>query len=209
LPGLAQDAIGLYKQHKAEQEREKQRRFYAQQREARHKELELRKELLDKQLELEKMEEQKRQAEEEKRKYEQLTEEQKQIINLSQALNEAYYGFERDMTKDEACRSLVRAFLHFVMFFKEIQNVKSACIVDDETGEVIDGIEWIISLPWGQFLQDFNMLLKANPGWLEKYHVMMLSEVFGKEIIIDGAYQPITADEFQKCLVKITLGTET
>lgn len=204
LPGLARDAIGFFREQKAAKEREEQRRFYIQQREEQRKNLALQKEILDKQIELEKIKEQQRIAEEEKQKYERLTEEQKQVFNLSKALNEAYCGFEQDMTKDEACRSLVRAFLHFVMFIKEINTVKNArIIIDEETGKAIDGTEWIISLPWGQFLQDFNMLLKANPGWLEKYHVMMLSDAFGREIVVDGVYQPITAAEFQSCLVKI------
>lgn len=199
-PGIVRDVIGAVREHNAAKEREEQRRFYAQQREEQRKNLALQKEILDKQIELEKIKEQQRIAEEERQKYDRLTAEQKQVFNLSKALNDAYYGFEQDMTKDEACRSLVRAFLHFVMFLKEIQNVKNARIIDDETGEAIEGTEWIISLPWGQFLQDFNLLLKANPGWLKKYDVMMLSDAFDREIIVDGVYQPITATEFQNCL---------
>lgn len=202
LPGLARDAIGFFREQKAVKEREEQRKFYIQQKEEQRKNLALQKEILDKQIELEKIKEQQRIAEEERQKYEMLTAEQKQVFNLSKALNEADYGFEQDMTKDEACRSLVRAFLHFVMFLKEIQNVKNARIIDDETGEAIEGTEWIISLPWSQFLQDFNLLLKANPGWLKKYDVMMLSDTFDREIIVDGVYQPITATEFQSCLNK-------
>lgn len=197
IPAIAQE---LWEEHKATKAREERRAALEEQRRI----AALRRDAAEKELELERLREQQRIAEEERQKYEQLTDEQKQVISLSKALNDAYRGFEQDMTKDEACRSLIRAFLHFVMFLKEIQNVKNARIIDDETGEMIAGAEWTASLPWGQFLQDFNLLLKANPGGLEKYHVMMLSDAFGREIIIDGVYQPITASEFEGCLRRIT-----
>ena len=197
IPAIAQELWEEHKVTKARKERravlEEQRRIAA-----------IRRDAAEKQLELERLKEKEREAEEKRQREAKLTNDQRQIISLATTLSEAHKGFIQDMTKDEACRSLIRAFVYFVMFIMEIQNVQQARIVDEETGEYIEGTEWIISLPWGEFLQHFNSLLKANPDMLQKSHAILLSDAFGREIISEGKYIPITAQELTGCLRKIT-----
>ena len=183
----------LWDEYKAEKAREKQKEIAALKRDA-----------LEKELELERLRAQKREAEEKKQREAKLSNDQRQIINLARTLSEAHNGFIRDMTKDEACKSLVRAFFYFVMFVMEIQNVQQARIRDEETGDYIDGAEWFAALPWGEFLQDFNLLLKANPSWLKGSQALILSEAFGRDVIVGDEYVPITGAELTSCLRRIT-----
>ena len=197
IPAIAQELWEEHKATKARKERrealEEQRRIAALQRDA-----------AEKQLELERLKAKEREAEEKRQREAKLTNDQRQIISLAKTLNEAHNGFIRDMTKDEACKSLVRAFIYFVMFIMEIQNVQQARIRDEETGDYIDGAEWFAALPWGEFLQDFNLLLKANPSWLKGSQALILSEAFGRDVIVEGEYVPITGAELTSCLRRIT-----
>ena len=197
LPAIAQE---LWQEHKAAKAREEHRIAQERQREI----AALRRDAAEKELELERLRIQEREAEEKRQKEAMLSPEQKHIISLSSSLEVAYSEYQRDITKEEACKSLTRAFIYFIMGIKELQNVKGARIVDEETGELVYGAEVLNNIAWSELLQHVNMLLKANPSWLSKTQTLMLSETFGREFILNGSYIPLRANELQECLVSIT-----
>ena len=203
----AKDLIGIGKEawmrHKYYKEKEKEREHQKALRELELKNAQEKKEAIQRQLELEQLKAKEREAEERRQQEEGLTQEQKQVLFFSNALCVANEEFEKDMTKEEACQKVISAFLHLIMCLKDIQDVKKARIVDDETGEMIPGTEWFCSLPWGVFLQNVNNLLVAHPEWLKQSQVLMLSEAFGREFIVSGKYEPMTAQELESCLVRI------
>ena len=190
----------LWQEHKDVMAREELRKAREEQREI----AAIKRDTLETQLEVEKLRANEREAAEKRQREARLTDDQRQVISLAKTLREAHNGFVQDMTKDEACRSLIRAFVYFVMFIMELQNIQQARIVDEETGEYIEGAEWFATLPWGEFLQDFNLLLKADPSLLQKSHAVLLSEAFGRDIIVEGDYLPITGEELTACLHRIT-----
>ena len=196
LPEVALGVIGLVQEHKAAKEREEQRQYNIRMQQ-------LRIENLEKERELEELRQRQREQEQREKELAAIPQERKQVMSMASVLNTAYDGFVEDMTKDEACKTLISAFIHLIMGIKEIQKLQHARIIDNDSREAIVGTDWLRTLPAGEILQSVNMLLKANPTWLEKYQVVMLSDIFGRDIISEGEYVPITGDELTECFLSV------
>ena len=202
-PDIIRDVVHVYKDTKARKQQKEIADARRAEALARRDAYLAKKEATAKELELEQFRAQQRAEEERRRKEAALSVEQRQIISHTKDLNEAYCNFLRDITKEEASRVLIRAMVNFV---SEINEVKYTRVVDAETGEYVYGAEIIQEIPWTEILQNVNALLNANPNWLSRTQIALLSETFGREFITDGIYKPLRASELQSCLTAITEG---
>lgn len=116
-------------------------------------------------------------------------------------LDEAYEKYVNDMTSEEAQRELLDIFILSAILCAKIRKLSNSRIRKngDIPGAYLEGKEVVEKLSTPEFLDSVNRILENNPSLLEEKSAS-LTEILGRNLIINGQYVPIENNKFKEAL---------
>lgn len=122
---------------------------------------------------------------------------------LPDEIDEAYKKHVHNMTSEEAQKELIDIFVLSAILSRKISKLSNARIRKDEgmIGEYIDGQKVIEKLSSAEFIDSVNVILENNRSLLDGRVSISLSEILGRNLVLDGQYVPIENNRFKEALV--------
>lgn len=102
----------------------------------------------------------------------------------------AYEQFTFNMTSEEAQKELLDAFVLYLISAKKLWKLSHANIVDG-AGEISTGQDLIDKLSSQPIIENVNALLESNPSLLDDWQTLALSDILGRELIVEDRFVPI------------------
>lgn len=102
----------------------------------------------------------------------------------------AYEQFTFNMTSEEAQKELLDAFVLYLISAKKLWKLSHANIVDGN-GEISIGQDLIDKLSSQPIIENVNALLESNPSLLDDWQTLALSDILGRELIVEDRFVPI------------------
>ncbi len=120
---------------------------------------------------------------------------------FSHVLDEKYERYKNDMTSQEAQRELLDIFILSALLAKKIRKLSNARIIinEDSPGEYLDGQKISERLTTPEFIGSINQILENNPQLMEE-KTTDLSEVLGRNLVLNGQYVPIEIGKFKEAM---------
>lgn len=104
----------------------------------------------------------------------------------------AYEQYSANMTSEEAQKELLDAFILYVLAVKKLNKVAHAKVTDSDEN-ITDGRSMIDKISAPVVIEKINNILEHNPGLLEEWQTIALSDILGgaltkedKLILING-----------------------
>ncbi len=111
----------------------------------------------------------------------------------------AYEQFSINMTREEAQKELLDAFVLYVLSAKKVWRVSHAKITDS-AGNITDGKAMIEKLSNPSLLESINRILEHNPSLLEEWQSIALTGILGHSVIENDRLIPIEGAQLRKAL---------
>lgn len=109
-----------------------------------------------------------------------------------QELDDTYENYATNMTSEEAQRELLDIFILSAMIAAKVKRLSNANIVDEQ--------DMIYRLTAPEYINGINRILQSNPELLEEKSAS-LSEILGRSLIMNGAYEPIKNNQLKERLL--------
>jgi hypothetical protein len=125
---------------------------------------------------------------------------------LFDEIDEAYKKYVNNMTSEEAQKELIDIFVLSAILTAKIRKLSNARIRKDGgmIAEYIDGQKVIEKLSSAEFIDSINGILENNRSLLDEKVSISLSEILGRNLVLDGQYVPIENNRFKEALVLTT-----
>ena len=121
-------------------------------------------------------------------------------IVMPDGLDAAYEQYSVNMTSEEAQKELLDAFVFYLLALKKLNRVANARIVD-AAGNITDGRAVIEKISTPEVIDKINAILEQNPGLLETWQSVALSDILGRSLTEDAQFVPIDSARFQQELL--------
>jgi hypothetical protein len=123
---------------------------------------------------------------------------------LSRELKESYEKYMNDMTSEEAQRELLDIFILSTLLIKKIRKLSNARIIKTEGAleEHLDGQKILESLTTPEYIGSINQILENNLQLMGEKTVY-LSELLGRNLVLNGQYVPIEIGKFKDAMKRI------
>lgn len=121
-------------------------------------------------------------------------------IVMPDGLDAAYEQYSVNMTSEEAQKELLDAFVFYLLALKKLNRVANARIVD-AAGNITDGRAVIEKISAPEVIDKINAILEQNPGLLEAWQSVALSDILGRSLTEDAQFVPIDSARFQQELL--------
>ncbi|HUN03698.1 MAG TPA: hypothetical protein PLS00_12640, partial [Niabella sp.] len=120
---------------------------------------------------------------------------------FSHELKEAYEKYMNDMTSEEAQRELLDIFILSTLLIKKIRKLSNARIIKNKgaLGEYLEGQKILESLTTPEYIGSINQILENNPQLMGEKTVY-LSELLGRNLVLNGQYVPIEIGKFRDAI---------
>jgi len=120
---------------------------------------------------------------------------------LPHELKESYEKYMNDMTSEEAQRELLDIFILSALLIKKIRKLSNARIIKNEgaPGEYLEGQKILESLTTPEYIGSINQILENNPQLMGEKTVY-LSEILGRNLVLNGQYVPIEIGKFKDAI---------
>lgn len=125
------------------------------------------------------------------------TKPQKNISTTDESFESTYEQYRINMTSEEAQKELIDIFVLTIMREKKMQRLRHAQI-QDASGQIVDGSDLVKKLADPSVIKSINSVLEKNPGLLGEMQETYLTEVLGRELIVNSRYVPIESVEIDK-----------
>lgn len=102
----------------------------------------------------------------------------------------AYEQFTFNMTSEEAQKELLDAFVLYLISAKKLWKLSHANIVDG-AGKISTGQDLIDKLSSQPIIENVNALLESNLSLLDDWQTLALSDILGRELIVEDRFVPI------------------
>jgi len=114
----------------------------------------------------------------------------------------AYEEYRINMTSDEVKKELIDIFVFSVIRAKKIWKVSHSNVLDAPglNCEYLEGKVLIERLCSPEVLDNINALLESKPALLEEWESMVLSNIVGHSLFMEGQFVPIESDSFKLAL---------
>lgn len=117
--------------------------------------------------------------------------------------DKAYRDYVVNMTSEEAQKEILDIFMLSVIRAKKMWKLSHAHITDFESGNYVEGMAIVERLSDTEIVESINGILESNPALLEEWESIALSDILGREIILNKQYIPIEESEFRKALIAL------
>lgn len=121
-------------------------------------------------------------------------------IVMPDGLDAAYEQYSVNMTSEEAQKDLLDAFVFYLLALKKLNRVANARIIDS-AGNITDGRAVIEKISAPEVIDKINAILEQNPGLLETWQSVALSDILGRSLTEDARFVPIDSARFQQELL--------
>ncbi len=120
---------------------------------------------------------------------------------LSLELDKKYEKYTNDMTSEEAQKELLDIFLLTAIIITKIRKLSNARIINNESlsREFIEGQQIVEKLTTPEYIISINQILENNPELLEEKKAD-LSDLLGRNLVINGQFVPIETGKFKEML---------
>lgn len=112
----------------------------------------------------------------------------------------AYEQYSENMTSEEAQKELLDAFILCVLAAKKLNKVAHAKVTNSD-GKTIDGRNLTDKISTPVVIEKINNILEHNPGLLEEWQTMALSDILGRTPFAEEKFIQIDGDKLQKSLM--------
>lgn len=129
----------------------------------------------------------------------------KEAASATEDFDNAYQYYAVNMTSEEAQKELLDIFMLSVIRAKKLWKLSHANIVgtDGASDQFIKGKAIMERLSNANVIGNINSILEENPMLLEEWELIALSNILGRELIVDKEYVPIGDNEFRKALTSL------
>lgn len=119
--------------------------------------------------------------------------------------DKAYEQFTINMTSEEAQKELLDIFMLSVIRAKKVWKLSHANIIDADnlSGQFVEGKEMVARLSDPDVISNINMMIEMKPDLLEEWESIALSDILGRDLIVDEQYVPIDNNKFKEALAYI------
>ena len=121
-------------------------------------------------------------------------------IEIPDGFDSAYEQYSVNMTSEEAQKDLLDAFVFYVLAIKKLNRVAKARIVDS-SGNITDGHAVIEKISAPEVIGKINTILERNPGLLETWQSVALSDIIGRNMAEETEFVPIDSKRFRQGLL--------
>ena len=112
----------------------------------------------------------------------------------------AYEQYSANMTSEEAQKELLDAFILYVLAVKKLNKVAHAKVTDSDEN-ITDGRSMIDKISAPVVIEKINNILEHNPGLLEEWQTIALSDILGGTLTKEDKLIPINGDKLQQGLL--------
>jgi len=125
-------------------------------------------------------------------------------VMFSRELKESYEKYMNDMTSEEAQRELLDIFILSTLLIKKIRKMSNARIIKTEGAleEHLEGQKILESLTTPEYIGSINQILENNLLLMEE-KTAYLSELLGRNLVLNGQYVPIEIGKFKDAMERI------
>lgn len=112
----------------------------------------------------------------------------------------AYEQYSANMTSEEAQKELLDAFILYVLAVKKLNKVAHAKVTDSDEN-IIDGRSMIDKISAPVVIEKINNILEHNPGLLEEWQTIALSDILGGALTKEDKLIPINGEKLMQGLL--------
>lgn len=112
----------------------------------------------------------------------------------------AYEQYSANMTSEEAQKELLDAFILYVLAVKKLNKVAHAKVTDSDEN-ITDGRSMIDKISAPVVIEKINNILEHNPGQLEEWQTIALSDILGGALIKEDKLIPINGEKLLQGLL--------
>lgn len=112
----------------------------------------------------------------------------------------AYEQYSANMTSEEAQKELLDAFILYVLAVKKLNKVAHAKVTDSDEN-ITDGRSMIDKISAPVVIEKINNILEHNPGQLEEWQTIALSDILGGALTKEDKLIPINGEKLLQGLL--------
>ena len=112
----------------------------------------------------------------------------------------AYEQYSANMTSEEAQKELLDAFILYVLAVKKLNKVAHAKVIDSDEN-ITDGRSMIDKISAPVVIEKINNILEHNPGLLEEWQTIALSDILGGALTKEDKLIPINGEKLLQGLL--------
>lgn len=112
----------------------------------------------------------------------------------------AYEQYSANMTSEEAQKELLDAFILYVLAVKKLNKVAHAKVTDSDEN-ITDGRSMIDKISAPVVIEKINNILEHNPGLLEEWQTIALSDILGGALTKEDKLIPINGEKLLQGLL--------
>lgn len=112
----------------------------------------------------------------------------------------AYEQYSANMTSEEAQKELLDAFILYVLAVKKLNKVAHAKVTDSDEN-ITDGRSMIDKISAPVVIEKINNILEHNPGLLEEWQTIALSDILGRALTKEDKLIPINGEKLLQGLL--------
>jgi len=112
----------------------------------------------------------------------------------------AYEQYSANMTSVEAQKELLDAFILYVLAVKKLNKVAHAKVTDSDEN-ITDGRSMIDKISAPVVIEKINNILEHNPGLLEEWQTIALSDILGGALTKEDKLIPINGEKLLQGLL--------
>lgn len=112
----------------------------------------------------------------------------------------AHEQYSANMTSEEAQKELLDAFILYVLAVKKLNKVAHAKVIDSDEN-ITDGRSMIDKISAPVVIEKINNILEHNPGLLEEWQTIALSDILGGALIKEDKLIPINGEKLLQGLL--------
>ena len=121
---------------------------------------------------------------------------------VTEDFDRAYEQCKENMSSKEAQKELIDIFFLNVIREKKIRRLRNAKIISEDGTREIDGEEILERLCSPEVVKLINGILIEKPSFIEEWQSIALSDILGRELIVDERYIPIGEDNLKTAINK-------